>query len=285
MPRGCVSTIRAGLCVLVFGAACALVLAQAPKPDLSGKTTVRGIIADKGDTWIELLPDGEKVPQRFLLVPPGRKLDAKGTELMRGILIGSEAEVAFTANHMISMLMFFGPPGSSGLVTGTVTGVSTTGTGYLEVRDDAGRTERYWPVHRAAGNGQAGGYDEDMMAAFKVRNVGDRVEIRRTMDHHVCVVTMRLLALADKPTTLPGGEAGAVVGVVTEKSKDWIVIKGDDGTKERYTPQRIVGSPDQLDQDMLRAIGATFVGRRVEGKWFRDGDRRLYSLKPAPPAK
>jgi hypothetical protein len=114
------------------------------------------------------------------------------------------------------------------------------------------------------------------------------------------------LALAPKATTLPGGEGGTVVGTVVEKGKDWLTIKpakpaespaqlavrselqgygleseSADSSTQRYLPQRIIGTTDELDKDILRAITKTKVGDRVEVLWFRDGERRMYSLKPA----
>jgi hypothetical protein len=36
-----------------------------------------------------------------------------------------------------------------------------------------------------------------------------------------------------------------------------------------------------LDKDILRAIAKAKVGDRVEAMGFHDGERRIYSLKPA----
>ena len=276
--------IRIALCVLILAAAGGLVLAQAPKAP-SGET-VHGTLTARGDLWVEIRIEGEKTSQRYAF-PAGTKLDAKADAFMKGLVVGSEMQIILGANHMMSSLSVLGLPGASGLVTGTVTDVSTAATWYLEVRDDQGRTDRYWPAYRGGpGYGPMGGFDKDMSAAFKERNVGDRVEIRRSADDHIRVTSMRLLALADHPALLPGGEAATVVGVVAEKGKDWISIKGDDGAKERYSPQRVIGgAADEVDRDILHAIGVIAVGKRVEARWFRDGDtRRLYSLKSPPPA-
>jgi len=68
---------------------------------------------------------------------------------------------------------------------------------------------------------------------------------------------------------------------VVEKGKDWVNIKADNGKVDRYLPQRVIGTKDDLDRDVLRALATARVGDHIEIAWFRDGERRIYSWKPA----
>jgi len=177
------------------------------------------------------------------------------------------------------------PPGT-GVVVGTVTGKATTyvlgkSNCYIEVKDDKGKVERYVIHWTMEGYPPPGGYDKEMLAAVALRNVGDRVEIRFTSDEAHRVHTMRVLAISPQATSQPGFDGGTVVGKVMEKGKDFVVIKPDDADPERYLPQRIVGEKDSLDKGVLRVMGNTAIGSRVEAKWFKDGERRIYALRPA----
>jgi len=116
-----------------------------------------------------------------------------------------------------------------------------------------------------------------MLAALAERSVGDRVEIHWVSDDRVRVDTLRILALAPPKAPQPD-KAGEFVGKVDDKGKDWVTLRADDGAQARYLPQRIIGAKDSFDNDVLRAIAAAKPGG-LDAKWFRDGERRLYSLK------
>jgi len=281
--------IRVVLCLLVVGAGCGLWAAQmqsAPAPAAPAAPvgeTVHGVLTAKGEGWLDIRPEGQKLSLRYTLFQPGTRIDGKIQAFFDGLAPGTELEIIWQPRgtfRMISKLSVVAAAGgASGLVTGTVTDVSTKGMAYLEVRDDQGRTDRYWPAYRGGpGYGPLGGFDKEMCHAFTERHVGDRVEIRKSVDDHIRVVTMRLLALAPGAAP-PGGEGGAVTGAVAEKGKDWVVINAEDGTKERYMPQRVIGAADELDKNVLAAIAGLRIGQRVEAHWFRDGERRLYVLK------
>lgn len=119
--------------------------------------------------------------------------------------------------------------------------------------------------------------DKEMLAAVVSRSVGDKLQIRWSQDDHVRVTTMKVLELAPDSKV----ENGSLAGAVLEKGKDWITIKLADGSKEKLIIQRIIGAKDEPDKDMLKAIAATSIGQQVQAKWFRDGERRVYSLAPA----
>lgn len=72
------------------------------------------------------------------------------------------------------------------------------------------------------------------------------------------------------------GKWGKFIGTVTSVTPKFIV-QNSQGNKRQYAPVYV----PMGNKEMLAAIAAVKVGDRVEAKWFRDGDRRLYSLKPA----
>jgi hypothetical protein len=177
------------------------------------------------------------------------------------------------------------PPGT-GVVVGTVTGKATTyvlgkSNCYIEVKDDKGKVERYVIHWTMEGYPPPGGYDKEMLAAIGLRNVGDRVEIRFTSDEAHRVHTLRVLTISPAAASQPGFDGGTAIGRVMEKSKDFLVIKPDNAEPARYLPQRIVGEKDSFDKDVFRAMSVTAIGSRVEARWFGDGERRIYSLRPA----
>jgi hypothetical protein len=222
-------------------------------------------------------------------------LEPKFQEFITNLAVGSEIEVVQTGNtqHRTTHVHLIGAPGKSGKLVGAVTAKSDMPVGelhglnsepskppwWIEITDDKGNAERYMPHWTDKG------FAPEMLKAIAQRYVGDRVEIRWSTDDHVRVSTMRVLSISPTADTQPGFEGGTLVGKVVEKDKDSITISVDDGTQERYVPQRIVGMKDGLDKDVLKAIAAAKVGDRLEAKWFKDGPRRLYSLKPAPAGK
>ena len=239
--------------------------------------TVRGTLVAKTATTLDVRPEDEQQIRRFVLALPGSKLDPKFQAFLAGVAVGSEVEVTQTGDgmHYSTNVMVLGAPGKSGKVIGTVTGIIN---GRLEVEDSKGDRKQYVPRYVPGG-------DKEMGQAIAQRHVGDRVEIRFFTDDWTRVVTMRVLSISPAATTQPGFEGGTVVGKVVAKDKDSITIKPDEGNQERYLPQRIVGEKDGLDKDVLKAMAAAKVGDRLEARWFKDGERRLYSLKPAAAVK
>jgi len=253
--------------------------AEPPKPAPAGEV-VRGTLVAKSDTSLDVQPEDELQVSRCPLVPAGFvvTLDPKFQAFLRDLAIGSEVQllvVAEPTGRRVTNVTVLALPGKWGKLTGTV---MTVGPGRLELQDSDGKKRMFAAPFTATGP------DKEMTAAIAQRTVGDRVEIRWTTDDHVRVSTMRVLALSAQAVEKAGFEGGTVIGQVVDKDKDSVTIKADDGRQERYLPQRIVGVKDGLDKDVLKAIGAARVGDRLEARWFRDGERRLYSLKPAAPA-
>jgi hypothetical protein len=75
---------------------------------------------------------------------------------------------------------------------------------------------------------------------------------------------LSVLALSPQATAQPGGEGGIIDGRVVEKGKDWVSIKADNGKVDRYLPQRVIGTKDDLDRDVLRALTSARVGDHIE---------------------
>jgi len=83
-----------------------------------------------------------------------------------------------------------------GEVTGKI--VAKAGGRWMDVKPEAGPTERYTP--RWIG-GKDGGLDKEMLAKMAERRVGDKVKVKWTYDEHKRVVELTLLeaAGAEKP--------------------------------------------------------------------------------------
>jgi len=91
-------------------------------------------------------------------------------------------------------------------------------------------------------------------------------------------------------TSQPSFEGGSATGAVTakdkDKDKDSITITTDDGSQHRCLPQGATDGTDGPDKNVLRAIAAAKISDRVEVLWwFKDGERRIYSLKPVVAVK
>jgi hypothetical protein len=207
-------------------------------------------------------------------------MNAKDAAFFRDLPVGSEVELTLRPDRRnVANVLLLAGPGKFGLLTGTVTDKSPA---WIDIKDDQGDTERYMPHWRIV---PYQGLDKEMVEAIAQRNIGDRVEVRWSVDDHRRVSTMRLRALSPQASASPGSEGGTVVGNVVEKGKHWLVIKSAESPAQRYLPQHVVGTKDELDKDILRAIAKAKVGDRVEAMWFRDGERRMYSLKPAVAAQ
>jgi hypothetical protein len=281
--------------IVAFAAAATLTFGVPPsdsKAPAAPVTTVRGILVAKTATTLEVRPEDEKEARHIVLAPPGSKFDPKFQAFLDSLEVGSEVEVTQTgdAMHRSTNVTLLGKPGQSGKIVGTVTAKSNMPVGelhslkadpgkpawWIEITDDKGNAERYMPHWTAKG------LAPEMIEAIGRRFVGDRVEIRKSTDDHIWVSTMRVLSISPAAMTQPGFEGGTVVGKVTAKDKESItLVFNGGGGEQRYLPQRIVGEKDGLDKDVLKTIAAAKVGDLVEGKWFKDGERRLYSLKPA----
>jgi hypothetical protein len=253
--------------------------AEPPKPAPAGEV-VRGELVAKSETSLDVQQEDEPQVSHCPLFPAGFtvKLDAKYQAFLRDLAIGSEVQLLLAnepTGRRVTNITVLAAPGKWGKLAGPVVAV---GPGRLELQDGDGKKRVFAAPFTATGP------DKEMTAAIAQRTVGDRVEIHWTTDDHVRVRTIRVLELSAQAVAKAGFEGGTVVGQVVEKDKDSVTIKGDDGRQERYLPQRIVGVKDGLDKDVLKAIGAAKVGDRLEGRWFRDGERRLYALKPAAPA-
>jgi len=277
-----------GLVVCAFLVVTALASDSSAQPAAPAAKTVRGTLVAKTNTTFDIQAEGEKEARRYVFVPAGFKPDTKTAAFIQSLAVGSEVQVdwmlAGDGLH-IKNIAVLAPPGRSGLLVGTVTDKSpdllkpkTPGMKWIEVKDEQGKAERYSPHWRIEGYAPPGGFDKDMLEAMAQRNVGDRVEIRWIKDDHVRVSTMRVLELAADP---PEGAGGSVVGKVVAKDKDSVTLQAEGQEKQRYLPQRVIGTKDELDPDVLKAIAAAKVGDKLEARWLGEGERRLYFLKPA----
>ena len=143
-------------------------------------------------------------------------------------------------------------PGKFGLLSGIVSDKAPATAGkppeWIEITDDRGEAAHYTPQWTGKS------FDAEMLQAFNQRLIGDRVEIRWTEDDHRRLSTMRILAMSNQAAP---GDAGTVSGRAIEKGKDWLILQTDDGERERFVPQRIVGGNGERDKTVLRPCPAS----------------------------
>lgn len=280
---------RTMLCIVLeivaTAISCAGAWGQTPqKKDAQPDPPVRGVLMRKSGSLLFIQADGDLQPRRFDLKTRGTILEPKFAAYIKDLPLGTLIELSYgrdSAGRRSSNILVLAQPGSFGAMAGIVTDKSDK-VDALEVRDDAGKMLRFCPHWRVGGEYKPpGNFDKEMLKAIVDVNVGDRVEVYWTKDDHLRVSTLRLLDLSERGQKKLGDAAGIVHGKVAEKGKDWISIQAEDGDKQRYVPQRIIGAHGQLDYDIVRTIGSLKVGDPVEARWFADGERRLYYLKVA----
>jgi hypothetical protein len=268
--------VAMGIFVATIGGAIAT--GQTPQTkEVPPELAVRGVLVRKSGSLLFIRPDGDQQPRRFDLREPGTIMDAQFAANIKDLALGTLIELSYgrdSAGRRSSNIWVLAEPGSFGAMTGIVTDKSDK-NGTLEVRDDAGKIESFLPHWRGDG------FDKEMLRAIVDVNMGDRVDVHWTKDDHIRVSTLRLLELSEQGKNKLGDAAGTVIGKVVEKGKDWVTIQADQGEKQRYLPQRIIGGKGQLDYEILRTIASLKVGNPVEAGWFSDSERRLYLLKLA----
>jgi hypothetical protein len=268
--------VALGICVATMGGASATGQTAQTK-EVPPELAVRGVLVRKSGSLLFIRADGDLQPRRFELKEPGTIMDPTFAANIKDLALGTLIELSYgrdSAGRRSSNIWILAEPGSFGAMTGIVTDKSDK-NGMIEVRDDAGKIESFLPHWR--GNG----FDKEMLRAIADINIGDRVDVHWTKDDHIRVSTLRLLELSEQGKKKLGDAAGTVSGKVVEKGKDWVAIQADDGDRQRYVPQRIVGVKGQLDYDILRTIASLKVGDPVVAGWLRDNEPRLYSLNPA----
>jgi hypothetical protein len=261
---------------LVLVCATSAALASAADKPHAGQA-VRGELVSRTATTLVVRPEGQQETRQYS-IPPLSAMDAKTATFFRNLAAGSLVQVTAVhgqSSRSMDVLLLAGP-GKFGLLEGTVAAKAPLADpkklpDWVEIKDDKGDSKRYTPVW----TGKA--FDPEMAKAISQRTVGDRVEIRWVEDDHRRVKTMRVLATAPQTAA---DDAGLIVGRVVDKGKDWLTIESDGGEKNRYVPQPVVGTNGELDKEVQRNMSRVKVGRRVEGLWFDDGERRLYLLKP-----
>lgn len=75
--------------------------------------------------------------------------------------------------------------------------------------------------------------------------------------------------------------SGTLVGVVTGKGQNWIVVKPEQGASERFMARWIGGPPDRgggLDKEIVAKIARVKEGDKVEVKWIMDERKRVVGL-------
>ncbi len=243
--------------------------------------SVRGMLVSRTETMLVVRPEGQQETRQYS-IPPLSAMDAKTAAFFRTLTAGCEVQVTAVSgqgSRSLDVLLMAGP-GKFGLLAGKVSDKAPAAAGknpdWIEIKDDDGGTHRYTPPWAGSG------FDPTLGKAFGQRMIGDCVEFRWFEDDHRRMRTMRVVAMSPQAAK---GDAGTVAGEVVDKGKDWITIQTGDGEKNRYVPQPVIGADAELDKAVQKAISQAKVGRRVEGAWFDDGERRLYSLKVLPAAK
>ena len=249
-----------------------------PPPDVA-----KGVIATMGDVWFDIVVDDDKQhPVRYAFTPAGGKIDAKSLDMLHNTFqVGCLVQITWSpvgTTRLIKNASMLAAPGKFGKLTGTVTACDK---GTIDIKGADGKTEKYMPryILPAAGQPGVGGFDPDMTKVMAGRCAGDEVQIHWTVDDHIRVTSMKVIALS-KDSNVPNG---TVVGSVVDKTKESITVKLEDGSKETYSPQ-LLGSEGQMDADLLRLLAGISANQRVEVKWFQQDGKRFYSLRPPPRA-
>jgi hypothetical protein len=207
--RGAIVSI--GLFTLLVCAAWGLSAEE--KKDAPAAETLRGIMWTKGDTWVEVRREGDPKSERYQIAPEGSRLDVKNDAFLKSLRKFSEVEIVWKLKgdvRQVVSLTLVAAPGSSGTVVGVITDKSTDEKNvWVEIRDDQGKLDRFVPRWVGGpGYGQFGGWEKEMTKTIADRNIGDRVEIKKSVDDHVRVLSLRLLAAAKKPPAKTG-DSGA----------------------------------------------------------------------------
>lgn len=157
---------------------------------------------------------------------------------------------------------------------GRVVGLLTfTGPDWIRVKCDSDGIERqYVPLENAAG------YDANMMNTIKSLPIPNRVNLvwkraggkRRIMSVDV---------------SQPPGLAGTDSGIVTVKGPNWLELRLDDGTYERYLVRWIGGPPEQgggPDSDAMRTMSQLTIGDKASVDWRYGSRKVIYGLQKQP---
>lgn len=249
-----------------------------PQPDVA-----KGVVAAMGDAWFDLVNDDDKQhPTRYSFVPPGVKLDAKSVDMMhKTFTVGCMVQINWSpvgANRIIKNISLLAAAGKFGTVTGAITAKDKD---WIEIKGADGKAEKYMPryIVPAAGQAGVGGFDPEMLQMIAALDVGDEVQIHWTVDDHIRVNAVKVLAVAADAKTANG----TVVAFVADKTKESITVKLPDGTKETYSAQ-LIGSEGLMDPDLLKLVAAVRPNDKVEVKWLQQDAKRFYSLRPPPRA-
>lgn len=167
---------------------------------------------------------------------------------------------------------------NSGVVVGVV---SEKGATHVRVREQAGRNERY-DVRWVGGDaGSGGGLDSRIVDKLKTLEVGSTVRMSWRRDEKLRIVDFVITAgPAERRVT---DKDGVLIGMITEKGGDFVVVKPKDGDAMRFIPQWVGGKEGGFDKEIIKALAQRKVGDRVYTKWFVDNEkrRRLVEFRPA----
>jgi ferric-dicitrate binding protein FerR (iron transport regulator) len=177
-----------------------------PRDANSGAVT--GTVTAKGDTWVEVDPDGPARSQRYTPRWVGG-LPKEGGGLDKGVLagisqvkVGQRVELKWTQDELkrvtdIKVLQAATRPGESGTVTGIVTGKGDT---WLEVRSGGPEKADRYSVRRVSGAGGESDAEKELLSHFSRVRVGDGIELKwNQVDQRKRVVAIRVVSPATKP--------------------------------------------------------------------------------------
>jgi hypothetical protein len=193
--------------------------------------TFAGLITEKGEGWLRVkAPTGES--ERFTARWVGGLPDAGGgldKDMVRAIAerrVGDKVELKWVLEErkrVVELKLIEAAPAETPKpaekpketpkpavtptssfekgTTGTFTGLVTEkGDGWLRVKSADGKSERFTPKWVGTGTGVGGSFDKDIVKAIAERKVGDKVEIKWSMDERPRVLELKLLAAAPAET-------------------------------------------------------------------------------------
>ncbi len=172
---------------LVAAAAGAILLAAACLAEEPTAGTLDGVLAAKGEAWIEVKADGQETAKRYLPIwrggapKDGGGFDKDTLAAIRKLVVPNRVHLAWKQDEhlrIVSVAMLV-PEEKSGSLSGTVTAKGET---WIEIKGDGGAVERYWPRWIGGNPKDGGGFDREMVQRIGRTPVGASVKIQWTYD-------------------------------------------------------------------------------------------------------
>ncbi|HVL12009.1 MAG TPA: hypothetical protein VM529_05560 [Gemmata sp.] len=257
------------------------------KKDEPRKGTATGVVAAKGDNWIEVKADGEEKARRYVPHFPGRPegTEKATLELLRTIPVGTRVNFDWLFAERMRVMKIEvlkqkdkGPGKDDkkeehrkGVVTGLVT---AKGDNWIEVTADGEeKGRRYVPHWRGGAPADGGGPDKEMVATIKGTPLKARVRVEWEFEERARVVKLEVLKKPEPKKDQPAKEprTGSMSGEVkaTKEQGNNVVIEVLAPGEEKPRPYFVQWDPKIKGPipEVLKAVKAAKAGDRVAFDW------------------